>query len=192
LLAGSGGAAVSVVVLAAKAAVAVLLLVSGGSKLPDLSGFAATIGLFAPARAPARVLAAAHRAAVVIAAAELVTGAVSLCWPGVAWVNPVVLALSCSFVLVAAVGYARHRGRPCHCFGALTKRGFGLPSLLRTLVIMMAAAAACAGVRPAPLLHFALAFHLLLLAAAVLMATAAAAAAKALLTQSASTRAAAA
>ena len=177
----------SVVVLAAKAAVAVLLLASGGAKLPDLSGFAATIGLFAPARAPARVLAAAQQAAVTIAAAELVTGAVSLCWPAIAWVNPVVLALSCAFVLVTGVGYARHRGRPCHCFGALTRRGFGLPSLLRALVIMVAAAAACIGVRPAPVLHFALALHLLLLAAAVLMATAAAAAAKALLAQLEST-----
>lgn len=176
--------------LAAKAAVAVLLLASGGAKLPDLSGFAATIRLFVPARAPARVLAAAHHAAVAIVSAELVTGAVSLCWPGMAWVNPVVLGLSCSFVLIAAVGYARHRGRPCHCFGSLTKRGFGLSSLLRALVIMMAAAAACAGVLPASLLHFALAFHLVLLAAAVLMATAAAAAAKALLTQPEPTRAA--
>jgi hypothetical protein len=190
LLAGRGGAAVSVIVLATKAAVAVLLLVSGGAKLPDLSGFAATIGLFAPARASARVLAAAHHAAVAIAAAELVTGAVSLCWPQIGWVNPVVLAVSGSFVLVAGVGYARHRGRPCHCFGSLTKRGFGLPSLLRALVIMMAAAAACVAVRPAPLLHFALALHLLLLAAAVLMAAAAAAAARALLTQPEPTKAA--
>ena len=174
-------------VLAAKAAVAVLLLASGAAKLPDLAGFAATIRLFAPARAPAWVLAAAHHAAVAIAAAELVTGAVSLCWPGIAWVNPVVLALTCSFVIVAGFGYARHRGRPCHCFGALTKRGFGLLSLLRALAILAAAAAACAGVRPEPQLHFALAFHLLLLAGAVLMAAAAATAAKALLAQPGST-----
>ena len=180
----------SVIVLAAKAAVAVLLLASGGAKLPDLSGFAATIGLFAPARAPARALAAARHAAVAIAAAEMVTGAVSLCWPAIAWVNPVVLALSCSFVLVAGVGYARHRGRPCHCFGALSKRGFGLPSLVRALVIMAAAAVACAGVRPAPQLHFALAFHLLLLAGAVVMAAAAAAAAQAQQAQNGSTGAA--
>ena len=174
-------------VLAAKAAVAVLLLASGGAKLPDLSGFAATIRLFAPARAQARVLAASHYAAGGIAAAELVTGAASLCWPGIAWVNPVVLALSCGFVIVAGFGYARHRGRPCHCFGALSKRGFGLSSLLRALAILAAAAVACAGVRPAPQLHFALAFHLLLLAGAMLMAAAAAAAAKALLAQPEST-----
>jgi hypothetical protein len=174
-------------VLAAKAAVAVLLLASGGAKLADLAGFAATIRLFAPGRTPARALAVAHHAAVAIAAAELAAGAVSLCWPAIAWANLVVLALSCSFVIVAGFGYARHRGQPCHCFGALTKRGFGLPSLLRALGILAAAAAACVPVRPAPQLHFALAFHLLLLAGAVLMAAAAAAAAKALLKQPEST-----
>ena len=170
-------------VLAAKTAVAVLLLASGGAKLPDLAGFAATIRLFAPARAPARVLAAAHYAAVTIATAELVAGAVSLCWPALGWVNLAVLALSCGFAVIAGFGYARHRGRPCHCFGALTRRGFGLVSLLRAVAMLAAAAVACAPVRPAPQLHFALGFHLLLLAGAVLMAAAAAAAAKALLMQ---------
>jgi hypothetical protein len=174
-------------VLAAKAAVAVLLLASGAAKLPDLSGFATTILLFAPARAPTRALAAAGHAAVAIAAAEVVTGAASLCWPGIAWVNPVVLGLSCGFAVVAGLGYARHRGRPCQCFGALAKRGFGLLSLVRALAILAAAAAACIPVRPAPQLHFALAFHLLLLAGAVLMAAVTAAAAKALLTRPDST-----
>jgi hypothetical protein len=133
------------------------------------------------------VLAAVQHAAVAIAATELITGAVSLCWPALTWVNLAVLALSCSFAIVAAFGYARHRGRPCHCFGALTKRGFGLPSLLRALAIVAAAAAACIPVRPGPQLHFALPFHLLLLAGAVVMAATAAAAAKALLTQPEST-----
>jgi hypothetical protein len=178
---------VTALVLAAKAAVAVLLLASGGAKLADLAGFAATIRLFAPGGTPVRALAAARHAAIAIATAELAAGAVSLCWPGVARVNLVVLALSCGFVIVAGSGYARHRGRPCHCFGALTKRGFGLPSLLRALAILAAAAAACVPVQAAPQLHFGLAFHLLLLAGAVLMAAAAAAAAKALQTQPEST-----
>jgi hypothetical protein len=95
----------------------------------------------------------------------------------------VVLALSCSFAVVAGFGYARHRGRPCHCFGALSKRGFGLASLLRAVAILAVAAAACVPVRPAPQLHFALAFHLLLLAGAVFVAAVAAAAAKVLLMQ---------
>ena len=171
------------IVLAAKAAVAVLLLASGGAKLADLAGFADTIRLFVPARAPAWVLAAARHAAAAIAATELLTGTVSLCWPGLVWVNLAALALSCGFAIVAGFGYARHRGRPCHCFGALTNRGFGLPSLLRAVAIVTAAAAACVPVRPVPQLHFALAFHLLLLAGAALMAAAAAVAAKALLPQ---------
>jgi hypothetical protein len=172
-----------VLVLAAKAAVATALLASGGAKLADLAGFAAAIRLFVPARASAWVLAAAHYAAVMIAGAELLGGAVSLCWPSLAWVNLAVLALSCGFAVVAGFGYARHRGRPCHCFGALTRRGFGLVSLLRAAAILAAAAIACVSLRPAPQLHFALAFHLLLLACAVLMAAAATAAAKALLMQ---------
>jgi len=170
-------------VLAAKAAVAVLLLASGGAKLPDLAGFAATIRLFAPARAQTRLPAAARHAAVMIATAELLAGAVSLCWPALRWVNLAALALSCGFAVVASLGYARHQGRPCHCFGALTRRGFGLVSLLRALAILALAAIACIPVRPAPQLHFALGFHLVLLAAAALMAAAAAAAASALLVQ---------
>jgi len=174
---------VTVVVLAAKAAVAAALLASGGAKLADLAGFAAAVRLFIPARAPAIVLAAARYAAVTIAAAELLAGAMSLCWPSLAWVNLAVLALNCGFAAVAGFGYARLRGRPCHCFGALTRRGFGLASLLRAAAILTAAAIACMPLRPAPQLQFALAFHLLLLAGAVLMAAAATAAAKALLMQ---------
>ena len=170
-------------VLAAKTAVAVVLLASGGAKLPDLAGLAATIRLLLPARAQARVPAATHDAAVAIATAELVVGATSLCWPSFAWVNLVVLALSCGFAVVAGFGYARHRGRPCHCFGALSKRGFGPVSLLRAVAILAAAASACVPVRHDPQLHFAPAFHLLLLAGAALVAAAAAAAANMLLMQ---------
>jgi hypothetical protein len=174
---------VTVLVLAAKAAVAVLLLASGGAKLADLAGFADAIRLFAPVRAPAFVLSAGHYAAVTIAATELLAGAMSLCWPSVAWVNLAVLGLTCAFAVVAGLGYARHRGRPCHCFGALTRRGFGLASLLRAGAILAAAAIACVSLRPAPQLDFSLAFHLLLLAGAAAMAAAATAAAKALLMQ---------
>lgn len=166
-------------VLAAKAAVAVVLLASGGAKLADLTGFAGTIRLFVPSRA----LPLAQAAAVAFAVAELLTGAVSLCWPVLGWVNFVALVLSGGFAVVAAVGYARHRGRPCRCFGALSRSGFGLPGLLRALAILAVAVVACLPVRPAPQLHFALAFHLLLLAGAVLMAAAAAVAAQALLGQ---------
>jgi hypothetical protein len=201
----------SVIVLAAKAAVAVLLLMAGGAKLADLAGFASTVRLFLPAPPKARTTqpqagatqskarttqpkartiqsraglpASARYAAVTIAAAELLAGALSLCWPSLAWVNAAVLALSCGVAIAAGLGFARHRGQPCHCFGALTSRGFGPASLSRALVIVVAAAVACVSVRPAPQLHLALGFHLLLFTGAVLIAAVAVAAAKALLAE---------
>jgi hypothetical protein len=178
---------VSVFVLAAKTAVAVVLLTAGGAKLADLAGFASTIRLFLPVWLPARLPAVARPAAFAIAAAELLAGAVSLCWPALTWVNVGVLALSAGVVIAAGLGYARHRGQPCHCFGALTSRGFGLAGLVRAMAIAAAAAVACVPLRPAPQLHFAPAFHVLLLAGSVLLAAAAAAAAKALLAQPGST-----
>jgi len=170
-------------VLAAKTAVAVVLLTAGGAKLADLAGFAATIRLFLPAWLPTRLPASARHGAIAIAAAELLAGAMSLCWPDLAWVNLAVLALSAGVVIAAGLGFARHRGQPCHCFGALTSRGFGLVGLLRAMAIAVAAAVACVPLWPAPQLHLAPAFHVLLLAGAALLAAAAAAAAKALLAQ---------
>ena len=43
---------------------------------------------------------------------------------------------------VAGIGYLRYRGRPCRCFGALTRRGFSARSVLQSLVILAAAALA--------------------------------------------------
>jgi len=171
---------VTVLVLTAKAAIAVLLLASGAAKLADLTGFAATIRLFVPARAAARLLPALPVAAITVAAAELLAGAVSLCWPAAGWVNPAVLTLGCGFAAAAAAGYARHRGRPCHCFGALSRRGFSARTLLQALVIVAAAVLACQRVRPAAQLQFSAGLHVLLLAAAGLLIGAVYTAAKAL------------
>lgn len=170
----------TVLVLAAKAAVAVLLLASGGAKLADVAGFAAAIRLFVPARAVARLSSALPAAAISVAAAELIAGGVSLCWPAAGWVNLAVLALGCAFAAAAGLGYARHRGRPCHCFGALTRRGFSAGTLLQALVIVAAAALACQRVHPAAQLRLGAGMHVLLLTAAVLLVAAACTAAKAL------------
>ncbi|HXW46016.1 MAG TPA: MauE/DoxX family redox-associated membrane protein [Streptosporangiaceae bacterium] len=175
----------STAALAAKAAVAVVLLVAGGAKLADLDGFAATIRYFLPARLflPARprhlVLAGLPVIAAVIAIAELLTGAVSLCWPRLGWVNLAVLALACGFTAVAAFGYARRRGQPCRCFGALTRRGFGPRALVQALLMT---GAAWLATRPAGQaeVQIGLSAHLLLLAAAAIMAVAARTAAGAL------------
>lgn len=125
-------------VLACKASIAVLLIAAGGAKLADLPGFAATTGLFVPGHARA--------VAAVIAAGEVVAGAASLSLPAVGWVNPVVLAICCCFVVVSAVGYVRHAGRPCRCFGALTRRGFTPAGIARAAGLTLAAVAATASV----------------------------------------------
>jgi hypothetical protein len=166
-------------VLAAKAALAVLLLAAGGAKLADLGGFAAAIRLFVPARAPAEVRALVPAAAAAVVAAELAAGTISLCWPAVAWANRAVLALACAFTVVAGLGYALHRGRPCRCFGALTRRAFSVRSILQSTVILAAAALAIRPAGQTPL-SLGVTAHVLLLAAAGLMALAAHTAARAL------------
>jgi hypothetical protein len=171
---------VTVLVLAAKAAIAVLLLASGGAKLADIAGFAATITLFVPARAVARLSSALPAAAVTVAAAEVVAGGVSLCWPELGWVNLAVLALACGLAAAAGLGYARHRDRPCHCFGPLSRRGFSARTLVQALVVLAAAGLAGQRVHPAAQLQLGAGVHVLLLAAAVLLAATACTAAKAL------------
>jgi len=171
----------TVAVLGAKSAIAVLLLIAGGAKVADLRGFGAAIRLFVPAALLPRVAGQLTVAAAAVACAELATGAASLCWPAVGWLNLTVLALACGFAIVAGVGYVRHRGRPCRCYGALTRRSFGLRTVGQALVLVAAAVLATGSVRPADI-QLGLAAHLLLLAAAGAVAAAAATAAKALLT----------
>jgi hypothetical protein len=165
--------------LGAKAAVAVLLMVAGGAKLADLSGFASAIRLFLPAASPRPVLAGLPAASAGLALAELLTGAASLCSPAAHWLNWLVLGLASGFVAVAVVGYARYRGRACRCFGALTRRGFGIRTLGQALLIAAMAAVALRPARPAQI-DLGLADRLLLLAAAGLLVLAAFTAARAL------------
>jgi hypothetical protein len=173
----------TVAALGAKAAIAVVLLVSGGAKLAGLEGFAGAIRVFLPDRLPRSWLAALPFVAAVfaamIAAGELLIGLVSLCWPALGWVNVVVLVLACAFTAVAVAGYARRRGQPCHCFGALTRRGFGPRTLVQALLITGAAVLATRPASPAQL-QIGLSAHLLLLTGAGLTAVAAYTAAGAL------------
>jgi hypothetical protein len=170
---------VTTLVLAAKAGLAVVLLAAGGAKLADLAGFASAVRMFVPSRAPLVLADRAIVGAAVIAAAELAAGAVSLCWPGLNWANLVVLGLAGGFTAVAAVGYSRHRGRPCRCFGALTRREFSVRSLIQAMLMTCAAVLATRPVQPGEL-NLGLTAHLLLLAAAGLLAAAAGTAARAL------------
>jgi hypothetical protein len=163
------------VILCAKAGLAVLLLVAGGAKLADLAGFGAAVRLFLPARA----IRLASPAGLAIAAAELVAGGVSLCWPALGWVNIAVLVLAVGFAVVAVTGYIRHRGQQCRCFGTLSRRGFGRREVGQAMAIMAAAVIAA---RPAggAQLQLATTAQVLLLCGAGLTAVAARTAAGAL------------
>ncbi|HEY3907527.1 MAG TPA: MauE/DoxX family redox-associated membrane protein [Streptosporangiaceae bacterium] len=136
---------VLVAVLSCKAVIAVLLLAAGGAKLADLSGFASTVRLFLPRPARAR----SPQLAAGIAVGELAAGAVSLSVPQARWPSLVVLAVCVAFALTWSVGYVRHRGRSCRCFGALSAREFDQAGVVRAGVLVLAALAAAA---PVPVL----------------------------------------
>jgi hypothetical protein len=158
-------------VLGCKASIAVLLLAAGGAKLADLAGFSATVRLFVPSRVP-RAPATSSVLAAVIAVGEVVAGAASLSMPAVGWLNPAVLVICCCFAVVWTVGYVRHAGRPCRCFGALSRRGFTQAGIGRAAGLTLAAAAATASV-PQVAIELSLPTRLGLLAGGALVAMAA-------------------
>lgn len=162
--------------LGAKSALAALLLVAGGAKLADLAGFASTVRLFLPRRASWPVL---RNVALAITLAELALGAASLSSPALRWPNPVIFALGGGFVVVSVTGYALHRGRSCHCLGALSARSFDGAGIARSIAIAAAAAVAMRSVRPA-FVQLATAERIVLLGASCLLAFAAYTAARAL------------
>jgi hypothetical protein len=172
----------TVLALAAKAMLAVLLIGAGGAKLADIAGFAAAVAMFVPLHAPRRMRSLVPVAAAAVIGAELLVGLASLCWPSATWADLAVLALAGAFTVVATVGYARFRDRPCRCFGALTRRSFSARSLVQSIVIL--AVAALAALRPPGQAAVSVGFltHLLLFAAAALLVVAARTAAKALAT----------
>lgn len=159
------------IVLGCKASIAVLLLTAGGAKVADRAGFAGTVRMFLPGPAR-RVPAPAAVLAFVIAAGELAAGAASLAMPGVGWLNPAVLVICGGFVVVWTVGYWRHGGRPCRCFGALSRRGFTVAGIGRAAGFALAAALATATV-PAAAIQLSGLTRLGLLGGAVLVAAAA-------------------
>jgi len=130
---------VNVIALSAKALIAVLLLAAGGAKLADLPGFTAAVALFVPGRVPRQVR---RGTALGVAIGEIAAGAASLSSPGIGWLNPVVFGIGCGFLGVSVVGYAWHRDRPCHCFGALSTRTFSPAGIGRAVLIVAGAAAA--------------------------------------------------
>lgn len=162
--------AAQVAVLGCKAVIAVLLLAAGGAKFADLAGFASTVRLFVPVpalrsgRGPLLLAAG-------IAAGELAAGAVSLAVPQPRWPSLVVLVICAAFLTVSVIGFARHRGRSCRCFGALSARGFDRAAIVRAALLVLAAAAATVPV-PALAVQLSLDAQLGLLAGGALVAAA--------------------
>jgi len=165
-----------VLVLGAKTALAVMLVVAGGAKLADLTGFAAVVRLFLPVRALAPVY---KYIAAAVAFAEIILGGVSLAFPAATWINVVVLAAACAFVVASVTGFARHRGKSCRCFGALSRRRFDVPGIVRSSLIVALAVVATAGVSPSAV-RLGVTAQVLLLVAAMLLLAVSFAAAKAL------------
>ncbi len=170
-------------VAGAKAGLAVLLLVAGAAKLAGLDGFAATVRLFLPAglrrRPPGLPRWIALTIALTVALGEVALGGASLAAPAAGWLNLVVLATGGAFVAVSGIGYARHRGRSCRCFGALSRRRFDRAGIARAVAIAAVAAVPLAGL-PASAVRLAPADRGLLLAAAFLLAAGAFTAARVL------------
>jgi hypothetical protein len=162
----------TVAILGAKAVLAVMLLVAGAAKLAGLDGFAATVRLFLPRAVLVRggALARAPRwIALAVAAGEVALGGASLGAPQASWLNPVVLAAGCAFVLVSVAGFAFHRGRSCRCFGALSQRRFDLPGIGRSVAVAVLAGVTMAGV-PASSVRLGPGGRGLLIGAALLLA----------------------
>jgi hypothetical protein len=164
------GTVVEVAVLGCKASIAVMLIAAGGAKLADLPGFADTARLFVPRGLRASQLPA--RLALGVACGEVIAGALSLALPATSWLNLAVLVICCGFLAVWTIGYARHRGRACSCFGALSRRGFTAAGIVRAACLVAAAAAATTGV-PALAIRLSPANRLGLTACGALVAAAA-------------------
>lgn len=156
-------------VLAAKSGLALMLIVAGSAKLAGVSGFAASVKLFVPVQGSPRAL---ERTAIGIATFELILGSASLAFPAVAVINLLVLATACGFLTVSSIGYVRHRGKSCLCFGQLSNRVFDGFAVLRSIVIVgLAASVALIAVSPSAI-QLATAGHLLLLGGAFVVAVA--------------------
>ncbi len=113
----AAGLPAQVVVLGCRAAIAVLLLAAGGAKLADLPGFASAVRLFLPGAVPT----ALPRAWLARRRHRTRPGAGSLSLPQPRWLEP---GRAGDLLLLPGrhlvVGYARHRGRSCRCFGGLS------------------------------------------------------------------------
>jgi hypothetical protein len=154
-------------VLAAESGLALMLVVAGSAKFAGISGFAASVKLFVPLQSSPRVI---ERIAIGVATFELALGTASLAFPSVAVINLMVLATACAFLAVSSLGYIRHRGKSCLCFGQLSKRAFDAAAVLRSLLIVGLAASVALIAVSQSAIELATADHLLLLGGILVVA----------------------
>lgn len=158
-----------VLVLAAKSGLALMLVVAGSAKLAGVSGFAASVKLFVPIQGSFRVM---ERIAIGVAMFELALGTASLAFPSVAVINMLVLATACAFLTISSLGYIRHRGKSCLCFGQLSNRVFDAAAVMRSLLIVGLAASVALIAVSQSAMQLATADHVLLLGGIVVIAVA--------------------
>ncbi|HLL51862.1 MAG TPA: MauE/DoxX family redox-associated membrane protein, partial [Thermomicrobiales bacterium] len=120
--------------LAARLILAAVFVVSGISKLFDLSGSQAAMRSFG---VPERMTRAGG---IALPVAELVIAVLLIPAATARW--GALLALILLLVFVAGIGYSLSRGRKfdCHCFGQLTTSEIGPPTLIRNAVLAVLAA----------------------------------------------------
>src|SRR5918995_69236 len=123
-----------VLLLAARLILAAVFVVSGISKLFDLSGSQAAMRSFG---VPERFTRAGG---IALPIAELVIAVLLIPAATAAW--GALLALLLLLVFVAGISYSLSRGRKfdCHCFGQLTTSEIGPPTLIRNGVLAVLAA----------------------------------------------------
>ena len=120
--------------LAARLILAAVFMVSGISKLFDLSGSQAAMRSFG---VPERMTRAGG---IALPIAELVIAVLLIPAATAAW--GALLALILLIVFVVGISYSLSRGRKfdCHCFGQLTTSEIGPPTLVRNAVLAVLAA----------------------------------------------------
>jgi hypothetical protein len=160
-----------------KVVLAVVLVVAAGAKLADIGAFGDVIRSFAAGQLSFRM---ARCVAVAIAVLELTLGGASLLAPKVTVLNWAVFLLAIGFVFVSAFGYAFRRGRPCRCFGALSKTQYSIGGIIRSCLLGAASALAALIALPAGWLNINALESALVLVLVVLLVLLAATAARAI------------
>ena len=83
-----------------------------------------------------------------------------------------VLATACAFLTISTLGYIRHRGKSCLCFGQLSNRVFDAAAVMRSLLIVGLAASVALIAVSQGAMQLATADHVLLLGGTVVVAVA--------------------